>query len=145
MTVRRPHVHVVRVALVAAVVAIVLGILGMHALNLHEAATTAPMSGMAGMAGHGEAAEASSVSGDVSQPTVGVPSQPGHDMGDMVMLCTAMLVAAGFALVALLLRRLPTSSWVFTRSQLTTRLRRLVAVLADTGPPPVWAFSVIRC
>jgi hypothetical protein len=145
--VRESSTAAARVGLVAAVVAIVLGILGMHALALHGSTSMGPvagMSGMSGMSGQG-AATVAATSDPAPASTADAPHHPGHDMGDMVMLCASMLVAAGFALMALLLRRVPTSSWTITRPRLAPTVRRPGRDRAGTGPPAVWAFSVIRC
>lgn len=132
--------------LAAAVAAVVLGILGMHALNLHGTTT---MSSMAGTTGHHEVPGTSEAAelelAPVGGAVAGEPAQPGHGMGDMVMLCAAMLAVAGLALLTLLLlHRVPRSSWSLARWRLVS-LRGPVPARTGSGPPSVWAFSVIRC
>ncbi len=132
--------------LVAVVVAIVLGILGMHALNLHGSTTMEATPDMAGMSGPVEALATSIAVDHHSQSVVAAPNRGGHGAGDMMMLCLAMLVGSGIALLAVLvLRRGRRSSWHSTRSQLTVAAPRPVPSRAGTGPPAAWAFSVIRC
>lgn len=136
----------VRVSLVLACLAVVLGILGMHALN-HEASMVAqPGTASAGMT-HGPAgAQAALETGAVLDTGAALVSASGSEqsMGDMVMLCVAMLIgAAAGLLLALGLRRLATARSVdvlWGRVAARVRPQRVA-----TGPPYVWEFSVIRC
>lgn len=137
--------------LVAVVGAIVLGILGMHAFA-HD-----PMQ-MPG-ADHGVAvattvdpashdmtttaidATAASAPGE----TVADVRVPAHSMGDMVMLCAAMLlaVAAGI-LLALRLRQHIASIPISIRPRPCSRTFPVTARVG-IGPPAEWKFSVVRC
>lgn len=75
----------------------------------------------------------------------GGEGEPGHSLGDMVMLCVAMLVAAGASLLAMLgLHRRVPRVWAVLPPAITARVTRQDAY-RGTGPPPVWQFSVIRC
>lgn len=132
----------IRVSLLLACLAVVLGILGMHAFN-HEATMVEPGTSMAGMA-HGVAsAQAAAVATALEAGAVLTSgSGPEPSMGDMVMLCVAMLV--GVAGLLLLLGRHVTSA-----RSVGSRLSWMAAVVRPqrltTGPPYVWEFSVIRC
>lgn len=141
-----------RLALVTLVGLLVAGILGMHALATHgspgaasagSGSVAAPVPGHAAEL-HGEA------HGDHAGTTGAVEESPrprpgsGHDMGSMVMLCVAMLAAAGVTLLVLLvggLRRhaLPAA---FAPARVRARAPQWVR---STGPPPQCAFSVVRC
>jgi hypothetical protein len=139
----------VPVALGVAVVAIVLGIIGMHALTTHSVMTngdhtaTGPMASdpadhvIAGMVGEADAAPAAG-------PVLGPASGSGHGMGDMVMLCAFMLGAAGVLLLILRALRRSPASWIYVRA-VSHAYVQLPRLRADTGPPPAWEFSVIRC
>lgn len=78
-------------------------------------------------------------------PGTGDSGEPGHSVGDMVMLCVAMLVAAAASLLTILglLRRVP-RVWAVLFPAIITRVTRQIAP-RGTGPPAVWQFSVIRC
>ena len=71
-------------------------------------------------------------------------SGSGHDMSSMVMLCVVMLAAAALTLLALLAAG-------FVRPLLPAAFKpapvreRVLQWMRDTGPPAVWAFSVVRC
>lgn len=148
-----------RAALALLVAALVVGILGMHALATHgthapalaaAASSVTPAGETAGeMAGHRMAAghptghSARLAAADTS--TVGDERPgPGHDMGSMVMLCVVMLVAAAVGLLALLVSRRvgPLLPAAFQPAVAHAAAARRVR---GTGPPHVWAFSVIRC
>ena len=119
-----------------AAVAIVLGILGMHALTLHATGGSHAPTHPAAATEHPPASSAVPVAGE----------RPSHGPGEMMMLCAAMLAAtAAGCLVLVLLRRVPRAAWRVSRPRLTSLLPRLVPVPGGTGPPEVWAFSVIRC
>ena len=71
-------------------------------------------------------------------------SHAGHGLASMVMLCVAMLAAAGLTwlvlLVAGLFRSLlPAAFWPAVVREQPLRWAR------GSGPPYVWQFSVIRC
>lgn len=134
--------------LMAAVVAIVLGIIGMHALNTHAAMSDTDHAAMsmtadthADMPVHaslGDPAAATSIAAGVAD------GGNGHDMGTMVMLCAAMLAAAGaLILLTFALRRTPLV-WAHLAAAPAT-VPRWVTTRVGNGPPPVWEFSVIRC
>ena len=131
--------------LMAAVVAIVLGIIGMHALNTHGATADTDHAAMSMTTEtHADTSVHAPMSGPVTVTAGMADSGNGHDMEDMVMLCAAMLAAAG-ALVLLTfgLRRTP-RVWAHLLISPATLARRVTARRA-TGPPPAWEFSVIRC
>lgn len=149
-------------ALAALVGSLVVGILGMHALASHgtpaapaAASSTSSSAGMpsahdAAMAtgdshaGHAHAAAATAASPAGAATGVDAGSSSGHGMTDMVMLCVVMLAAAGLTLLV----RLFGGSF---RPLLPAALQpaavreRVLQWVRGTGPPPVWAFSVIRC
>lgn len=131
------------VLLAAAVVSVVLGILGMHALNTHGVMGTTDHAAMS--------MPATSITDQAPSPAAAVttvvtaPVALGHDMGSMLMLCVSILVAAGIGLLALLLHRVPRSSWLLIRLRFITTVRSLIPARTGSGPPAVWAFSVIRC
>ena len=140
--------------LAAGVVAIVLGIVGMHALNTHglmsdtDHATmtmTGPATGSPADMSVGAATnETSAVTATVL--TAAPDGGNGRGMGDMVMLCAAMLAAAAVTLLLLLAltRRIP-RPWTAARTRVTVRVTNGVTARLGTGPPPVWEFSVTRC
>ncbi len=84
----------------------------------------------------------------VSDPTpaeAGVAgSSNGHDMGNMVMLCAAMLAAAGALLLLTVGFRRTSRSWT-PLSAAPASITRWATARTATGPPPVWEFSVVRC
>jgi hypothetical protein len=151
-----PRKRPVLLALVIA--ALVIGIFGMHGMvagagrsmgKMGEHATTAPaaqpMSSpdlSTSTAPHTPAATGVSASTKATSLHAG-----SADMGDMLMLCVAVLTAGAGALLAALrllaLRRQSLTGLLSPRR--TGVLLRLVASDATTGPPPVWEFSVIRC
>ena len=71
-------------------------------------------------------------------------SGSGHDMGTMAMLCVVMLAAAALTLLVLLAVRVvrPLLPSAFHPAAAPARALQWVR---GTGPPHVWAFSVIRC
>jgi hypothetical protein len=155
-----------RLLLPVLLAAIVLGILGMHALARHGAmpghgadhhpgAATAT-SGTAEVShrdGHG-----APVAEPASEPAAGmalVASGAGFSvatvgsldfpLGEMTMLCAAMLLtAAAGALLSVRLRRVASADG-FSVARLRSAIVRLLAARAGTGPPYVWEFSVVRC
>ena len=147
----------------ALLAAVILGILGMHALARHDAmppggtvdrpsagaaVTLMPM-GHAHRAGGTVASDDAPVAG--TRPTsaavgtsVRAVDPPGSPMSTMIMLCAAMLLTAGGALLVLRLRRLVGTGGLPPappRRPLVTRL----AARVGTGPPYVWEYSVVRC
>ena len=147
------------------VLVLVLSVFGMQALfnhgSTHDPVPTAlsaagAMSGASGQAhaGHG-AAETSqhAAPGPAPDPGAGhgrVDDGVGiggseHSLGDVVMLCVAMLVAAATLLWLLnLLRRVP-RMWAVLRPFATPVRPASWLIPTGTGPPPMWQFSVIRC
>lgn len=136
--------------------ALAAGIFGMHGLVCSAGTSGAEhLRSMAASTGTSNAAPAEgSMVGDQTA-TVAAASSPvstqamadpvaGTDMGDMLMLCLAVLTVAAGALLALLALR-----------GLCRRIRgflppgrfdlRPVLARVRSGPPPVWRFSVIRC
>jgi len=147
-----------RARLAVTVVAVLLGLLGMHALSTHglgaasevtasprsTSSTVQPDSASPGHpAGH-PAAHADGLTAPVQLATGHDDHQGhgGHDGTAMLMMCLAVLAAALSLLWPGLVRRLG-----------FLRLPRLGAaslslgrsLRLDTGPPPAWQFSVIRC
>jgi len=141
----------VRVALALLVPAVLLGLLGMHALASH--AGTSDMPGMPGMSGMShEAAPVSSPAADgaVAQMVRAAPDDGGGHSGghDAMMLCALMLATAAVALLARAVCRRA------TRAALSLPRSRAPGPQAGaagpgrpvpTGPPDVWAWSVLRC
>ena len=142
--------------LVAFVGALVLGILGMHALTLHKDASGGHVATVAVQA-HGPTQHtyagsghrpgwraASTVGGDPRAHTT-LTARPAPDGGDggagLAVLCMAMVALTGAFLTLLHRAGIP---WARARSVATASVRR-TAPRQGTGPPPVWAFSVIRC
>lgn len=78
--------------------------------------------------------------------TAGKPaaSPAGADMGDMLMLCLAILTVAAGALMALLALRQLGRRIGPHMAPCAFALRPVPAHLRS-GPPPAWRFSVIRC
>uniref|UniRef100_UPI003137DF1A hypothetical protein n=1 Tax=Nocardioides psychrotolerans TaxID=1005945 RepID=UPI003137DF1A len=148
-----------RTALAAFVAALVIGILGMHALATHgttpataSASSVTVTGGMpahettaSGDSHHGQAhAVTSAVSTSAADNEADTGSGSGHDMGAMATLCVVMLAAAALTLVVLLAVRIvrPLLPAAFHPAAAPARALPWVR---GTGPPHVWAFSVIRC
>ncbi|WP_248581094.1 hypothetical protein [Nocardioides sp. InS609-2] len=133
----------------AVVVSIVLGIVGMHALNTHGVMSNADHAVMTGEASEhvaGQMAVTDEAATSVPGAAAATPAGgAGHGLGDMVMLCVAMLAAAAGILLLLLagLRRIP-RTWAHLPAAPTTVPQWFVARLG-AGPPPEWEFSVTRC
>lgn len=159
MIARLSSTSALRFARLGAVLVIVLGIFGMHALSHHGITHAEPTPGIATLA--------ASMTADVAtghahhQPWATPHSTPatdthatdsrddaggtGHGLGEMVMLCVAMLAATATVLSLLaFIRRVP-RVWVVLRP--TATYFYSAAWLNPTGsrPPPEWRFSVIRC
>lgn len=155
-----------RAVLAAFVGALVVGILGMHALATHGStpSSTVAASSMAmthasahaaamsagDSAGDGHAASGaesgtgSAAHHDALSFSAHTDTGSGHDTGTMVMLCVVMLAAAALTLLALLAVRVvrPLLPMTFHPAVVLARAAQWVR---GTGPPHVWAFSVIRC
>lgn len=142
-----------------AVLAIVLGILGMHALSHHGTTHAEPTPRIAstlsdslvdgaatGHAHHrSEATPDSTPATDIQAADSGDAGGPNHSLGDMLMLCVAMLAAAGTMLGLLaFIRRVP-RLWAMLRPAATHVRPTSWLNPTGSGPPPVWQFSVIRC
>jgi hypothetical protein len=136
-----------RTLLLAVVVSIALGVLGMHALSPHSTGMTdTTVSGEATMStAHGGHAAATTAGSDVDEALEEQPAAPTHDMDNMVMLCVAMVTSAAIALLMLRLTSRVPASWVLARARLRAVFAHPALAVTSTGPPPVWAFSVIRC
>jgi hypothetical protein len=131
----------------AYVAAVIFGILGMHVLMQHcpapahaMAATSAATHTVAHHADEHLSAVAAST--DPFIETVQLTQHPGGTLGDMIMLCVAMLLGAG-ALLSFILRRRLSRPFALPRPRLNTW--RPPLAIAATGPPPTLAFTVIRC
>ena len=148
-------------ALAALGVALVVGIVGMHGLASHgpradptavsdtmsmTGATSAQRSAMPSGGSH-EGHERSAKPHTANAAT-GTAADPGsgssHDLAGMVMLCVVMLAAAALTLLVLLAVRTvrPLLPAAFHPAAAPARALQWVR---GTGPPHVWAFSVIRC
>lgn len=133
-----------------ATLVVVLGILGMHSLA-HSGPSHPPTAADAASAltqhmPDGTDAHAAPMrSSDATQPGRSFGSGPEHTLGDMVMLCTAMLAAAGTVLGLLWSIRRNPRLWALVAPPVSyVRPSRWLARV-DTGPPAAWQFSVIRC
>ena len=137
----------------ALVAVVVLGIIGMHAIGLHgsqhaDPGALAASPAMPMMGAHSAIVEAhGQVDAAVMDLGKGAPSTSpfdlGHSMAGMAMLCIAVL--AGAALALMLIRSHRGSSVPLRKRVMTsTRVARRTEA-RQKGPPPVWAFSVIRC
>lgn len=158
MTAGQRSTPVIRLVRLGAVLAIVLGIFGMHALSHHGTTHLEPTSRIASAlagsmadagAGHAhhqsEAIPHSTPVTGTRAADVGDAGGPGHSLGDLVMLCVAMLAAAATLLGLLtFIRRIP-RLWAVLATA-TTHFRPTSWMNpTGTGPPPAWQFSVIRC
>lgn len=125
--------------------ATVAGLLAMHALSPHGTAADGehgPLTLPAAHVGHTHALDRADPSAQTGHTDH--TREPG-DAHTAMMLCAAFLVAAGALLLSRLRRRTPV--WWFASSLSPSRRAgpaRLVSRPA-TGPPSVWAYSVIRC
>ncbi|MFE7227792.1 hypothetical protein ACFU7D_23575 [Nocardioides sp. NPDC057577] len=133
---------VARAGLLAAVVVTVAGLLAMHALSLHGTGSDGEHGTLSLPAAHVEHTHA------LDHAAAGAADHTGNEGGDghtAMMLCAAFLLAAGALLLSGLWRRTP--AWWFAHTHLRSRTAGSTPFLAHpaTGPPPEWAFSVIRC
>ncbi|MER7560368.1 DUF6153 family protein [Nocardioides sp. NPDC126508] len=131
-----------RAGLLAAAVLTVAGLLAMHALGLHGTRTDGEHATMSLPAAHVEHMHATEHADHGATGHTGHPGGEGHAA---MMLCAAFLIAAGVLLISGLWRRTP--AWWFARLRLRPLTAGSVSFVAHpaTGPPPEWAFSVIRC
>lgn len=127
----------------AAVVAIVLGIIGMHALNTHGVTSDTDHAAMSMTAEAHADMPAHAVSDPTAAEAGAADRGDGHDMGNMVMLCAAMLAAGALILLTVGLRR-TSQAWTHLPAA-PGAITRWAAARMATGPPPAWEFSVIRC
>lgn len=139
---------VARAALLAAVVVTVAGLLAMHALSLHGTDAEGEHGALSLPAAHVEHTHALEHPYHGAADDVGHPGGAGHPGGDghtAMMLCAAFLLAAGALLLSGLWRRTP--AWWFSRTRGWFRTGGSAPLLTypATGPPSVWAYSVIRC
>lgn len=127
--------------LCALVAALVLGILGMHALGAgaHARADAHDMSGAVPM---GVTGPDHGVDHGSQHPSDHHPV-PHH--GGVLVLCALMLAGAAVWLLLLLVRRRVRGALLPPALQPAPALLRAVRWVRDTGPPPVWEFSVVRC
>lgn len=149
------HVAARRGVLAGQLGAVILGILGMHALVQHcptpAHAMQLPgvmtsMSGTAAVETHDHAGTAADA-GATGLPIVGavVTGAGSGSHGDMLMLCAAMLLGAGAVLVLALRQRRAPAHVILPRGPSVARPKQSVLRLIRAGPPPIMAFSVIRC
>ena len=75
----------------------------------------------------------------------GFASGPEQVLGDMVMLCMAVLVVAGPTLGRLTSIRRRPRLWALLPSAFACHLPLRRVARVDSGPPYMWQFSVIRC
>lgn len=133
---------VARAGLLAAVVVTVAGLLAMHALSLHGTHTDGEHGTLSLPAAHVEHTHALEHTGHGAADDAGHPGGDGHTA---MMLCAAFLLAAGALLLSGLWRRTP--AWWFSPARGWSRASGSARLLTrpGTGPPSVWAYSVIRC
>ncbi|MGY0385998.1 DUF6153 family protein [Nocardioides sp. WG-D5] len=132
----------VRAGLLAAVLVTVAGLLGMHALSLHGTRTDGEHAALRLPAAHVEHTHALE---HADHGAAGHAGQPGGEEHTSMVLCAAFLLAAGVLLLSGLWRRTP--AWWFSPARGRSRATGPAPFVtrAATGPPPEWAFSVIRC
>lgn len=133
---------VARAGLLAAVVVTVAGLLAMHALSLHGTDTDGELGMLSLPAAHVEHRHTLEHALQKAGDKTGHPGSTGHMV---MMLCAAFLLAAGALLLSGLWRRTP--AWWFSRARGWFRTGGSAPLLTypATGPPSVWAYSVIRC
>lgn len=139
---QRTNRAVARAGLLAAVVVTVAGLLAMHALSLHGTDTDGEHGTLSLPAAHVEHTHALEHTGHGAADDAG---HPGGNRHTAMMLCAAFLIAAGALLLSGLWRRTP--AWWFSRARGWFRTGGSAPQLSypATGPPSVWAYSVIRC
>lgn len=133
---------VARTGLLAAVVVTVAGLLAMHALSLHGTHADGDHGALSLPAAHVGHTHALEHTGHGAADDAGHPGGEGHTA---MMLCAAFLLASGALLLSRLWRRTP--AWWFSRACGWFRTGGSAPLLTcpATGPPSVWAYSVIRC
>ena len=139
---------IARAGLLAAIVVTVAGLLAMHALSLHGTDTDGEHGALSLPAAHVEHTHALEHSHALEHTDHGAADNAGHPGGNghtTMMLCAAFLLAAGALLLSGLWRRTP--AWWFSRARSWFRTGGSAPLLTypATGPPSVWAYSVIRC
>jgi hypothetical protein len=149
------HVAARRGLVVGQLAAVILGILGMHTLvqhcpvPAHAMQATGAMTSM-GLATaaeiHDHAVKDSDASRAELPSVVGavVTGAASGSLGDLLMLCAAMMLGAG-AVLSLALRRCRAPAHRVLSRPSVARPRQSVLRLIRAGPPPIMAFSVIRC
>ena len=130
------------VGLAALVAALVLGILGMHALGAGAHAAAPDQSDLTGMTGMADPVATTS---EDHGPLHASDHAPLPHHGGMLVLCALMLAGAAVWLLLLLVRRRVRGPLLPPALQPAPALLRAVRWARDTGPPPVWEFSVVRC
>lgn len=129
------------------VAAIVLGILGVHALAQHCPAPSEGVALIGTSISHGtplqHAHHAASAVGLVVEAAPSALASIAVDLGDLLMICAAMLVGAGVTL-ALWLRRRGSPAGL-PMSPLRLAVPPPTQAAAASGPPLALAFTVIRC
>lgn len=122
--------------------------MAMHALSLHGSRADGEHASLGLPAVHVEHTHALDHADHPRHTDSGAPGHaggPGDQEHSAMMLCAAFLLAAGALLLSRLWRRTPL--WWLNRGRnwpRTAGSTPLISRLA-TGPPPAWAYSVIRC
>ncbi len=124
-----------------AVVVTVAGLLAMHALSLHGTGTDGERGTLSLPAAHVEHMHGLDADLGAGEPT-GHTGGYGHTT---MMLCAAFLLAAGTLLLTGRSRSIP--HWWRAAARARSRATGFLPLVTHpaTGPPPVWAYSVIRC
>lgn len=117
---------------------VVLGVLAMHGLSGHG---TRPPDSPTGTMPDVPSAMAGSANVHGAADQI-APAHRDDGMLETGMMCLAVL--AGAALLLLLARRRLLASGTLPRRR-RSPIGPLAVNRGSTGPPPVWAFSVIRC
>jgi len=135
----------VRAGLLTAVVVTVAGLLAMHALSLHGTRSDGEHATLSVPAAHVDHMHAVEHADHSAAGHTGHTGHPGGEGHTTMMLCAAFLIAAGVLLLSGLWRRTP--PWWFARLHNRPPTIGAAPFVAHpaTGPPPEWAFSVIRC
>lgn len=138
------------VFLASAVAAVIVGLLGMHALLPHS--THGDAVAASTQADHAAADHTAADHTAADHRAAGPADDPGRaDAGDgqatdAAVLCAALLLSA--AGTSLLLRALvgrAPRAWRLRRASEPPRAAVARTARRATGPPPEWAFSVVRC
>ncbi|MFC7358793.1 hypothetical protein [Nocardioides astragali] len=150
MKAERRDVPTGRLMRLGAALAIVIGLFGMHVLSHHgmphEQTTAAPISTSAA---HADGGHSTTRAEDPARTApvhgAGDAGATGHSLGDLLMLCVAMLAAVSTLLGLYALGGRTHRPWAILRPAATHVRPALRLAPTGTGPPPVWQFSVIRC